>query len=157
MSSRDELFLRYLECSFDLYFPGCLATRELNTKITLSWALKQFVTLVYTLFFIYTLTVRSDSCPGNVHKRILQRNPDISRHYELKLYLWYAAVVYLVRLRFLYVYWQAWASKWTFSVLLLKYLKGLIYIYIYIYQTVLHKNEHIHKLHSIMSASFLCA
>ena len=31
-------------------FPSLLRTREVNTKITLSWALKQFVTWVHTLF-----------------------------------------------------------------------------------------------------------
>ena len=30
--------------------PRCFATREINTKITLSWVLKQFVTRVHTLF-----------------------------------------------------------------------------------------------------------
>ena len=41
MYSRDELFLRSLECYFGIY-----------TKITLEWALKQFVTRVHTLFSI---------------------------------------------------------------------------------------------------------
>ena len=50
--SRDELFLRSLECYFCVYFPRCFATREINTKITLSWAPKQFVTRVHTLFSI---------------------------------------------------------------------------------------------------------
>ena len=49
MHSRDELFLCSLECSFCLYFPRCFATWEINIKITLSWALKQFVTLVHIL------------------------------------------------------------------------------------------------------------
>ena len=34
-------------------FPRCFATREINIKITLSWALKQFVTQVHTLFSIH--------------------------------------------------------------------------------------------------------
>ena len=54
MYSRDELFLRSLECYFWIYFPRCFATREINTKITLSWPLKQFVTRVHTLFSINT-------------------------------------------------------------------------------------------------------
>ena len=33
-------------------FPRCFTTREINTTITLSWALKQFVTQVHTLFSI---------------------------------------------------------------------------------------------------------
>ena len=58
MYSRDELFLCSLECYFCVYFPRCFATREINTKITLSWALKQFVTQVHTLFSIFTMTSR---------------------------------------------------------------------------------------------------
>ena len=50
MYCRDELSLCSLECYFCVYFPRCFATREINTKITLSWALKQFVTRVHTLF-----------------------------------------------------------------------------------------------------------
>ena len=38
------------QCYFGIYFPRCFATREINTNITLSWALKQFVTRVHTLF-----------------------------------------------------------------------------------------------------------
>ena len=50
MHSRDEPFLRSLECYFGIYFPRCFATREINTKITLSWALKRLVTRVHTLY-----------------------------------------------------------------------------------------------------------
>ena len=32
MYSRDELFLRSLECYFGVYFPRCFATREINIK-----------------------------------------------------------------------------------------------------------------------------
>ena len=46
-----ELFLRSLECYFGVYFPRCFATREINTKITLSWVLKQFVT--YIILYIF--------------------------------------------------------------------------------------------------------
>ena len=52
MYSCDELFMRSLECYFGVYFPRCCATREINTKITLSWAHKQFTTRVHTLFYI---------------------------------------------------------------------------------------------------------
>ena len=54
---RDKPFLRSLECQFGIYFPRCFATRKLITKIILSWALKQFVTRVHTLFSIWS---RSD-------------------------------------------------------------------------------------------------
>ena len=47
--------MRSLECYFGVYFPCCCATREINTKITLSWAPKQFSTRVHTLFYIYIL------------------------------------------------------------------------------------------------------
>ena len=53
MYSRDELFLRSLECYFGIYFPRCFATREINTKITFSWALKQFANRMHTLFSIF--------------------------------------------------------------------------------------------------------
>ena len=53
MYSRDELFLHSLKCYFGVYFPHCYATREINTKITLSWALKQFITWIHTLFSMY--------------------------------------------------------------------------------------------------------
>ena len=55
MSSRDELFLCSLECYFGVYFPRCFATREINTKITVSWPLKQFVTRVHTLFSMHVI------------------------------------------------------------------------------------------------------
>ena len=38
---------------FCVYFPRCFETREINTKLTLSWVLKQFVTRLYSLFSIY--------------------------------------------------------------------------------------------------------
>ena len=49
MYSSDELFQRSQEGYFDVYFPSCEATRETNTKITLEWTQKQFVTRVHTL------------------------------------------------------------------------------------------------------------
>ena len=55
MYSRHEPFLRSLECYFGIYFPRCFATQDINTKITLSWALKRFVTRVHTLFSMHFL------------------------------------------------------------------------------------------------------
>ena len=49
--------MRSLECYFGVYFPRCCATREINTKITRSWAHKQFATRVHTLFSIYTVVL----------------------------------------------------------------------------------------------------
>ena len=46
MYSCDEL------CYFVVYFPRCCATREINTKITLSWAHKQFATRVTVTYII---------------------------------------------------------------------------------------------------------
>ena len=70
MYSCDELFMRSLECYFGVYFPRCCATREINTKITLSWAHKQFATQVHTLFYILStgctaaILVLYFTCPG---------------------------------------------------------------------------------------------
>ena len=51
MYSSDELFQRSREGYFGVYFPSCEAAREINTKITLKWAQKQFVARVHTLFY----------------------------------------------------------------------------------------------------------
>ena len=57
MYSRGELFMRSREGYFGVYFPSCAATKEINTKITLEWAHKQFVTRVHTLFyFLHDIT-----------------------------------------------------------------------------------------------------
>ena len=45
----DELLMRLLKCYFGIYFPRCCETREINNKITLSWAHKQFTTWPGTL------------------------------------------------------------------------------------------------------------
>ena len=63
MHSRNELFLRSLDCDFGVYFTRCSAAREINTKITLSWALKQFFTREHTLLCIYSINV-----PGRLVK-----------------------------------------------------------------------------------------
>ena len=54
MYSSDELLQRSQEGCFGVsfYFPSCEATREINTKITLEWAQKQFVMGVHTLFCV---------------------------------------------------------------------------------------------------------
>ena len=57
MYSSDKLFQRSREGYFGVYFPSCEATREINTKTTLEWAQKQFVTRVHTLFyFLHDIT-----------------------------------------------------------------------------------------------------
>ena len=43
-----------LEFYFGIFFPRCFVTREINNKITLSWALNRFVTRLHTLFSIST-------------------------------------------------------------------------------------------------------
>ena len=65
MYSCDELFIHSHECYFGAYFPCCCATREINTKITLSWAHKQFATWVHTLFSIYRIYVLGVNCAVN--------------------------------------------------------------------------------------------
>ena len=51
MYSSDELFQRSREGYFGVYFSSCETTREINSKITLEWAQKQFITRVHTLFY----------------------------------------------------------------------------------------------------------
>ena len=58
MYSRGELFMRSREGYVGVYFPSCTATREINTKITLGWAHKQFVTRVHILsYFLHDITI----------------------------------------------------------------------------------------------------
>ena len=52
MYSSDKLFQRSCEGYFGVYFSSCEATREINIKITLEWAQKQFVMRVNTLFYL---------------------------------------------------------------------------------------------------------
>ena len=57
MYSSDKLFQRSREGHFGVYFPSCEATRQINTKITLEWAQKQFVMRVHTSFyFLHDIT-----------------------------------------------------------------------------------------------------
>ena len=57
MHSSDELFQRSREGYFGVYFPSCEATREINTKITLEWTQKQFVTRVHiSFYFLHDMT-----------------------------------------------------------------------------------------------------
>ena len=56
--SRGELFMRTPDDYFGVYFPRC-ETWKINTKLTLSWAHKQFATLVHSLW--YTL-YHPDEC-----------------------------------------------------------------------------------------------
>ena len=51
MWSRGELLNRSREGYFGVYFPRCATTREMNIKITLEWAHKQFVIRVHTLSY----------------------------------------------------------------------------------------------------------
>ena len=55
MYSRDELFLRLLECYFGLHFVRRIASQEISTKINLLWSLKPFLTLVHTLLLFMSL------------------------------------------------------------------------------------------------------
>ena len=49
----DELFQRSREGYFGVYFSSCEATRGINTKRTLEWAQKQFITRAHTLFYFF--------------------------------------------------------------------------------------------------------
>ena len=67
--------MRSRECYFGVYFPRCCATREINTKITLEWAHKQFVTRVHTLFyFLHDITNPSMT----LKTRIFTHHPRVS-------------------------------------------------------------------------------
>ena len=57
MYSRAELFMCSLECYFGVYFSHCCATQEINTKITLSLAYKQFAT-EYIHYSIYVCVLQ---------------------------------------------------------------------------------------------------
>ena len=75
MYSRGQLFMRSLECYFGVYFPSCAATREINTKITLEWAYKQFATRVHTLFyFLHDIT----NPKTTLKTRIFTHHPRVS-------------------------------------------------------------------------------
>ena len=53
-----QLFMHPQEGYFGAYFPSCTVTREMNTKITLKWANKQFVMKVHRLFyFLQEITI----------------------------------------------------------------------------------------------------
>ena len=54
--------MRSLECYFGIYFHRCCATREMNTKTTLSWAHKPFATGVHKLFSLYIMTAACSLC-----------------------------------------------------------------------------------------------
>ena len=73
MYPRDELFLRSLECYFGVHFPCCFATQEINTKTTLSWALKQFVTRAHTSFTMNCQRYNSDfECCEHIYQSLVQ-------------------------------------------------------------------------------------
>ena len=70
-----------LEYCFAVYFPRCYATREINTKIPLPGAHKQFVTQIHTLLYIY-LTV-SFLCSGCDYYKLRHINlPGVMQHYK---------------------------------------------------------------------------
>ena len=57
MYSSYKLFQRSWEGYFGIYFPNCTSTGEINTKIKLEWAQKQFITQVHTLlYFLHDIT-----------------------------------------------------------------------------------------------------
>ena len=45
--------MRSLKYYFGVYFPRFFVTREINTKINISWGHKQFATRVHSLLYIY--------------------------------------------------------------------------------------------------------
>ena len=75
MYSRGELFMRSREGYFGVYFPSCVATMEINTKLSLAWAHKQFVTRV--TYIILFLTRHNESI-NNAKTRIFTHYPRVS-------------------------------------------------------------------------------
>ena len=67
----DELFQRSREGYFGVYFPSCEATTDINTKVTLEWPQKQFVTSVHTLSYFITN-------PQKTIKTIFTHRPRVS-------------------------------------------------------------------------------
>ena len=56
MYSRDDLFIRQLECyfcQFGVCFPRCFTTRETDTKIKVEKAYQQFATPGHIVFALY--------------------------------------------------------------------------------------------------------
>ena len=107
MYSRDELFLCSLECYFGVYFPSCEAMREISTKMTLSWAQKQFGSQVHTLFSIYAHKRCFIVCPWrwDIKGVSVVQNPTFILYFTLS-YILYVISCYLlcyneVRLYFL--------------------------------------------------------
>ena len=96
MYSSDKLFWHSLECYFDVYFPPRFATREINTKVSLSRAPKQFVTQVHILFSIYPWNwfthilqdcfTSAGSSASEVMLKDMGENDscEIKRHYRIK-------------------------------------------------------------------------
>ena len=63
--------------SFWHFFPRCEATREINIKITFSWALKQFTTRVHTLFSILRWTLQKYPSPLTRCRNCHMINPSL--------------------------------------------------------------------------------
>ena len=56
-----QLFMHPQEGYFGAYFPSCTAMMEINTKITLKWANKQFIMKVHRLFyFLLEIKINDD-------------------------------------------------------------------------------------------------
>ena len=52
--------MRSLECYFGVYFPRCCATREINTKIALSWPTAKTVRHASTYIILYVIEVTQE-------------------------------------------------------------------------------------------------
>ena len=67
-------FFVLTQCYFGVYFPSCEATREINTKITLSWRQKQFATRVHKSFSIYQIPTVKHVLRQHLYQHILNYN-----------------------------------------------------------------------------------
>ena len=86
MSSRDKLFTRSREGYFGTYCPRCCATREINIKITLSWARKQFASRDHTLFYMYP---PPEKYINRLWSTIHKSDGDVLRPHWMKMSEWW--------------------------------------------------------------------
>ena len=71
----NELFQYSQEGYFGIYFLSCEVRREINTKITLEWAPKQFVMRVHTLLYILHNIVHPQM---TIKRTIIAHRPRVS-------------------------------------------------------------------------------
>ena len=89
MFSHDERFLRSLKYHVGVYSPRYFATRDINTRLTLSWALKQFVTRVHTLFSMCSYDCSSVSEVNLHHISHIDRYQAMTKHKSINVHIYW--------------------------------------------------------------------